>query len=133
MAAASSDAPARDWLGWPFFDDWRRAFAGDLDRFVGSAAIASIDHGDVDAACRRLVRALGEAGLLAAVAPPEGDASAIDSRAVCLARETLAFHDGFVDFGFAMQRLASGAVAIAGSPEQRALVRRRRRRGFTRA
>ena len=58
---------------------------------------------------------LGEAGLLdACVAPPEGDAPAIDSRGVCLARETLAWHDGLADFAFAMQGLGSGAVALAG-------------------
>ena len=55
-----------------------------------------------------------------AVAPPDGDASrAIDSRSVCLARETLAYHDGLADFAFAMQGLGSGAVEIAGSDEQR--------------
>jgi acyl-CoA dehydrogenase len=121
---------ARDWLEWPFFDASHRAFAEELDRFVASGAIAAIDHGDVDASTRRLARALGEAGLLAAaVAPEDGDVSAIDSRRVCLARETLAAHDGLADFAFAMQGLGSGAVAIAGSPEQRALVLPKVRRG----
>ena len=69
----------RDWLDWPFFGESHRAFAGALDRFVASGAITAIDHGDIDASCRKLVRALGEAGLLdAAVAPLDGDASAID-------------------------------------------------------
>src|SRR6202042_1092795 len=80
----------RDWLEWPFFGESHRAFAGALDRFVASGALAAVDHEDVDASCRKLVRALGDAGLLdVAVAPPEGGASAIDSRSVCLARETL--------------------------------------------
>jgi acyl-CoA dehydrogenase len=121
----ASPAPQmkRDWLDWPFFGESHRAFACALDRFVASGAIAAIDHGDVDASCRKLVRALGEAGLLdATVAPLDGDASAIDSRSVCLARETLAYHDGLADFAFAMQGLGSGAVAIAGSDEQRRLV-----------
>jgi acyl-CoA dehydrogenase len=113
----------RDWLDWPFFGESHRALAGALDRFATSGAIAGIDHADVDGSCRKLARALGQAGLLdAAVAPPGGDASAIDSRSVCLARETLAFHDGLADFAFAMQGLGSGAVAIAGSNEQRGLV-----------
>ena len=113
----------RDWLDWPFFGESHRAFADALDRFAASGAIASIDHDDVDGSCRKLVRALGQAGLLdAAVAPPDRDASAINSRSVCLARETLAFHDGLADFAFAMQGLGSGAVAIAGSDEQRRLV-----------
>ena len=46
----------------------------------------------------------------------------IDSRAACLARETLAWRDGLADFAFAMQGLGSGAIAIAGSPELRAAV-----------
>src|ERR1700729_2775515 len=92
----------RDWLDWPFFGESHRAFAGALDRFVTSGATSAVDHEDVDKSCRELVRALGEAGLLdAAVAPLDGDASAIDSRSVCLARETLAYHDGLADFAFA--------------------------------
>jgi acyl-CoA dehydrogenase len=121
----ASPAPQmkRDWLDWPFFGESHRAFAGALDRFVASGAIAAIDHGDIDGSCRHLARSLGEAGLLdAAVAPLDGDASAIDSRSVCLARETLAYHDGLADFAFAMQGLGSGAVAIAGSDKQRRLV-----------
>jgi acyl-CoA dehydrogenase len=113
----------RDWLDWPFFGEPHRAFADALDRFAASGALGAIDHDDIDASCRALVRALGEAGLLdAAVAPLDGDASAIDSRSVCLTRETLAYHDGLADFAFAMQGLGSGAVAIAGSDEQRRLV-----------
>ena len=121
----ASPAPQmkRDWLDWPFFGESHRAFAGELDRFIASSAIAAIDHEDIDGSCRHLARALGNAGLLdVAVASPDGDASAIDSRSVCLARETLAYHDGLADFAFAMQGLGSGAVAIAGSDEQRRLV-----------
>jgi acyl-CoA dehydrogenase len=123
--SAASGAPElkRGWLDWPFFGESHRAFAVALDRFAASGALRAIDHDDVDGSCRKLARALGEAGLLdAAVAPPGGDASAIDSRSVCLARETLAFHDGLADFAFAMQGLGSGAVAIAGSAEQRSLI-----------
>jgi acyl-CoA dehydrogenase len=113
----------RDWLDWPFFGESHRGFAGALDCFVVSGVLAAIDHGDIDKSCRDLVRALGGAGLLdAAVAPLDGDPSAIDSRSVCLARETLAYHDGLADFAFAMQGLGSGAVAISGSDEQRRLV-----------
>ena len=120
----------RDWLEWPFFGESHRAFAGALDRFVASGATSAVDHEDVDKSCRDLVRALGEAGLLhVAVASPDGDASAIDSRSVCLARETLAYHDGLADFAFAMQGLGSGAIAIAGSDEQRRLVLPKVRRG----
>ena len=121
--AARAPQMKRDWLDWPFFNNSHRAFAGALDGFVASGAIAVVDHEDVDKSCRDLARALGKAGLLdAAVASPEGDAFAIDLRSVCLARETLAYQDGLADFAFAMQGLGSGAVAIAGSDEQRRLV-----------
>ena len=80
-----------------------------------------MDHHDVDASCRSLAAALGKAGLLDAcvAADDDGDASTIDSRKACLARETLAFHDGLADFAFAMQGLGSGAIGLAGSPELR--------------
>src|SRR5262249_34956210 len=64
-----------------------------------------------------------------AVAPRQGDASNIDSRAVCLARETLAWRDGLADFAFAMQGLGSGAIALAGSSELRDLVLPKTRSG----
>jgi len=76
------------------------------------------------------VREMGRARLLeAAVAPPEADALAIDSRSACLVRETLAWRDGLADFAFAMQGLGSGAIAIAGSPELRAAVLPKTRAG----
>src|SRR3984957_12459030 len=121
--AARAPQMKRDWVDWPFFGESHRTFAGALDRFAASGAVSTIDHDDVDTSCRKLVRALGEAGLLdVAVASPDGDASAIDSRSVCLARETLAYHDRVAHFAFAMQGLGSGAIAIAGSDEQRRLV-----------
>ena len=51
---------SREWLDWPFFEPRHRAIADRLDRFVISGAIADIDHRDVDGACRKLVRSLGD-------------------------------------------------------------------------
>ena len=45
---------------------------------------------------------------------------AIDTRALCLLRETLARHAGLADFAFAMQGLGSGAITLAGSDAQKA-------------
>lgn len=115
--------PTREHLHWPFFEARHRAFAEQLDTFAASGALARIGHRDVDGACRVLVRSLGQAGLLeAAVAGAAADAAPIDSRLVCLARETLAWHDGLADFAFAMQGLGTGAIALSGSPELRAAV-----------
>lgn len=109
-------APAfvREHIEWPFFDDAHRAWAARLDAFAASPAISDIDHEDVDAACRKLVRELGQAGLLEAAVSLDG-AEGIDSRRICLARETLGYHDGLADFAFAMQGLGTGAISIAGS------------------
>lgn len=123
MSALSAlPGPTREHLDWPFFEERHRAFAAEVDAFAASSAMADIDHGDVDAACRKLVKALGDAGLLAAATGTSDDDPLIDSRLVCIARETLAWHDGLADFAFAMQGLGTGAIGLSGSPELRAAV-----------
>ncbi|WP_315762248.1 MULTISPECIES: acyl-CoA dehydrogenase family protein [unclassified Bradyrhizobium] len=108
---------SRDRLDQPFFEPRHRTLSEAIDRFVISGAIDAIDHSDVDGACRKLVRALGSAGLLdCAVATPDGDLTHIDSRSICISRESLAYADGLADFAFAMQGLGSGAIALAGAP-----------------
>ena len=105
-------------LDWPFFDAQHRELAVALDAWCGEH-LRHVDHdGDVDAQCRTLVAQLGQAGWLHhAVA---GDGQAIDTRALCLIRETLARHDGLADFAFAMQGLGSGAISLQGTAGQRA-------------
>jgi acyl-CoA dehydrogenase len=111
----------REWLDWPFFEPRHHAIGEALDRFVRSGSLDEIDHDNVDGACRGL--AMGEAGLLdSAVAAADGDATTIDSRSICLSRESLAYADGLADFAFAMQGLGSGAIALAGSAELRRTV-----------
>jgi acyl-CoA dehydrogenase len=111
----------RSHLAWPFFDDAHRALAADLGAWA-SGALSADAHGDADAACRSLVRALGDAGWLRWCVPAShgGALATLDSRALCLARETLAYHDGLADFAFAMQGLGSGAITLAGSAAQKA-------------
>ena len=117
---SSARTISREWLDWPFFEPRHREVCEGLDRFVMSGNLDAVDHSDVDGACRKLVRALGAEKLLdCAVAAPEGDVTTIDSRSICLSRETLAYANGLADFAFAMQGLGSGAVALAGSPELR--------------
>ena len=108
------------YLNWPFFAPHHGELARRLDAWAG--AHLSADHRDVDAQCRALVRSLGQEGWLThAVAGTDvgGAAQVIDTRAICLIRETLARHDGLADFAFAMQGLGSGAISLQGSPEQR--------------
>lgn len=113
--------PARDFLEWPFFDDRHKDLAGRLDAYADADTLRGIDHTDTDRACRRLVHSLGQAGLLDA-ATGAGGKQPIDSRAACLTRETLAWHDGLADFAFAMQGLGTGAIGLSGSDELRGVV-----------
>ena len=110
-----------DHLDWPFFDDAHRRLGRELDRWAGEH-LASGDHDDVDAACRERVEALAKSGWLRYCVPAAhgGALPTLDSRALCVARESLAYHDGLADFAFAMQGLGSGAITLAGSDEQRA-------------
>ena len=106
---ATSD---KGWLAWPFFEERHRTLAPDIEAWA--ARNVRDDHGDdVDAACRALVKSLGGAGWL------RHCVGTIDTRAVCIIRETLARHSGLADFAFAMQGLGSGAISLAGSDEQK--------------
>ena len=103
----------KSFLNWPFFEDRHRELAEELEAWATSHLPA--DHSDVDAACKGLVAALGQAGLL-----QHSGGEALDVRSLCLIRETLARHDGLADFAFAMQGLGMGAVSLFGTEDQRA-------------
>jgi acyl-CoA dehydrogenase len=113
----------RTHLDWPFFAAEQRELATGLDQWcAGIPAIAGPEaERDVDGACRRLVRTLGDGGWLRYCVPAAygGALPALDSRALCVVRETLAYHHGLADFAFAMQGLGSGAITLAGSAAQR--------------
>ena len=112
----------RSFLDWPFFEDRHRDLAERLESWC--AGNLPVDHGDVDAACRGLVKSLGAGGWLA----PSGAAAGerLDIRTLCLIRETLARHDGLADFAFAMQGLGMGAVSLFGTTGQRGWLARTR-------
>jgi acyl-CoA dehydrogenase len=112
----------REHLDWPFFEQRHRALEKELDAWA-AAQVRDLHGDDVDGDCRRLVKMLGEAGWLShAVAGRSygGAADVIDTRAICLLRETLARHNGLADFAFAMQGLGSGAISLAGTEAQKA-------------
>ena len=120
--------PDTSFLHWPFFEDRHRAYAEKLEAWAG-ANLPSVDHHDVDAACRRLVAALGNAGFLQHTAPGDSAAEKIDVRTLALTRETLARHSGLADFAFAMQGLGMGAVSLFGTPAQQDWLARTRSGG----
>jgi len=108
-------------LDWPFFDETHRVLSLGLQDWI-SKHLTDVGHGAVDSSCRRLVRWLGRGGWLRyAVAGTEhgGAADEIDTRSLCVLRETLAYHHGLADFAFAMQGLGSGAISLHGTMEQR--------------
>ena len=108
------------YLDWPFFNAHHAKLARDLDQWA-SAHISQTHSHDVDAECKALVKSLGRAGWLkyAIAGSAHGAASEVmDTRSICIIRETLARHSGLADFAFAMQGLGSGAISLAGSPEQ---------------
>jgi acyl-CoA dehydrogenase len=108
--------------GLAVFEARHREWAQALDEWCASNL--PVDHGDTDAACRKLVADLGAAGFLKPTGVDAGES--FDLRMLCLARETLARHDGLADFAFAMQGLGMGAVSLFGSPEQRQWLARTR-------
>ena len=117
----------KSYLDWPFFEPRHAALERELDAWAAAhvSEVHSDGHGAeaADAACRALVRALGEAGWLrhAIGGTAHGGAlDAIDTRAICLIRETLARHNGLADFAFAMQGLGSGAISLFGSQANKA-------------
>ena len=116
----------RGFLKWPFFDEPHRRLAADLEGWAFGQVLdtgeAEHDADAVDAACRRLVRLLGDAGWLKYCVPASagGMPEALDMRSLCLMRETLARYSGLADFAFAMQGLGSGPLTLYGSADQRA-------------
>jgi len=113
-------------LDWPFLEPRHRALATELDSWTGRVLSHNHlqDHSvpAVDDACRKLVTQLGEGGWLKyAIGGAAYGASAdtIDTRAICLIRETLARYSGLADFVFAMQGLGSGPISLGGSHEQK--------------
>jgi acyl-CoA dehydrogenase len=113
-------------LDLPFLEPRHKALATELELWASRVLRDETSHGhsvpEVDDACRKLVRGLGEGGWLKyAIGGAAYGASAetIDTRAVCVIRETLARYSGLADFAFAMQGLGSGAISNFGSQDQK--------------
>ncbi|MCF8198932.1 MAG: acyl-CoA dehydrogenase family protein [Sulfuritalea sp.] len=112
------------YLDWPFLEPRHKELALRLNDW----ALENISDGahsrgrETDDACRALVRKLGAANWIRyAVGGTAygGSAETIDTRGICLIRETLARHSGLADFAFAMQGLGSGAITLDGSEAQK--------------
>jgi acyl-CoA dehydrogenase len=110
------------YLAWPFFEEKHRALHAQLDAWA-CENIHQVHGKDVDQDCRDLVKQLGDAGWLKHAIGGiayGANAEVIDTRAICLLRETLARYSGLADFAFAMQGLGTGAISLFGSEAQKA-------------
>ncbi len=126
-------------LEWPFFTHAHRDLHARLERWLADPASGlppplspHAPQAELDAHCREWVRALGSAGWLShAIGGTAfgGAGDALDTRTLCLLRETLAAHDGLADFAFAMQGLGSGAITLDGTWAQKELYLARVARG----
>ena len=109
------------YLDWPFLEDAHRHLARQLGAAVAREATAWSHPSahEVDAACVALVRRFGALGWLRHTVPAAfgGIHASLDVRSLCIARETLAYHDGLADFAFAMQGLGSGPISLYGARE----------------
>lgn len=109
--------PPTQHLALPFFDDAHRELG---ERLADWAPAQAVDESDDRHACRDWVRRLGQGGWLRYCVPARhgGALERLDSRALVILRESLAFHSPLADFAFAMQGLGSGAITLAGTPAQ---------------
>ncbi len=103
----------------PFFDTAHADLARGLVDWAGHQ---QVDESDDRRACKEWVHRLGHGGWLRYCVPAVygGALPKLDSRALVILRETLAFHSPLADFAFAMQGLGSGAITLAGTPAQQA-------------
>ncbi len=111
-----------DLLQWPFFEPRHVELATALDAWAAEH-VPEHSADSVDTQCIDLVRRLGRGGWLAHAVggvANGGAADHLDTRALCLIRDTLARHSGLADFAFAMQGLGSGAISLQGTPQQQA-------------
>jgi acyl-CoA dehydrogenase len=106
-------------LSLPFFDEAHRSAANRIADWLPSQRV---DEHDDRVACRDWVSLLGRNDWLRYCVPAAhgGLFDRLDSRALVILRENLAFHSPLADFAFAMQGLGSGAITLAGNAVQQA-------------
>lgn len=103
----------------PFFEDAHLNLSQNLTSWTSQQVV---DEPDDRRACREWVAKLGDAGWLRYCVPASfgGALPQLDSRALVILRETLAYHSPLADFAFAMQGLGSGSITLDGSALQQA-------------
>lgn len=107
----------REWSlwDWPFFEPRHREVAARTLAFAQSFAA---HEGTLAERSRAICAALGDADLLGWVVPQSF--AEFDTRAVCVIREALTYHDALYDAIFTMQGIGTLAIQRFGTPEQKA-------------
>ena len=100
-------------LEWPFFEDRHREFAAWAAEHLPDVRETRARRALPRRSCARSRPTAGSS---------TRSAEPLDVRTLCLARETLAYHDALADFAFAMQGLGSGPITLFGDDELRARV-----------
>ncbi|MES2481281.1 MAG: acyl-CoA dehydrogenase [Pseudomonadota bacterium] len=93
----------------PFYGDEHLQLFRSAARWAHAHAASPAD-GDPAALTRRLVRQMGDDGLLTQAVPPPGQ-QRVDIRSFCAVREGMAFHSGLVEVAFAMQAISAAPLA----------------------
>jgi acyl-CoA dehydrogenase len=115
--ATTAAAPAvfdAGMLALPLYEDHHRDFARRLVAWCDGNRELLAGAGEPEAAGRRILRALGDAGWLAFL-----DGGPDDHRALCLAREALAYFGDLADYAFSIQALAATPICRFGTADQR--------------
>jgi acyl-CoA dehydrogenase len=102
----------------PFFTDEHARLSAGVADFAAREVepLAVREEGPLaDAHFRALVTLLAQADLLS-YSVARGDGTPLDARALCLVRESLAYHSPLADLAFVMQGLGTYAVSLA-APE----------------
>ncbi len=108
-----------DHYDWPFLDDSHREIAASIKKWAADV-LPSFEHEseeNPDATAKKLVDKLAGAGWLQYLVPASsgGVSEKLDTRAICLIREHLAYYSGLADFAFIMQGLGSGPITLFGN------------------
>jgi acyl-CoA dehydrogenase len=103
-------------LALPFFEAQHHEIGNCLADWLPKQ---SMDESDDRHACREWVKLLGANQWLRYCVPAAfgGAFESIDSRALVILRENLAFHSALADFSFAMQGLGTGAISLSGNAQ----------------
>lgn len=102
----------------PFFTDEHARLAASVSNFA-AREVETLAHEDEGPAAddnfRALLSLLAQADLLS-YSVASGDGAPLDSRSLCVVRESLAYHSPLADLAFVMQGLGTYAVSLA-APE----------------